>query len=160
MNNNYGINVLCCFKSHFGEGIYFENIRCPGPMQNQAWIKENIKAPRHWPLCGESPVTGEFPAQNVSNVENVSIWWRHHVLGISGNPEYFFFVSIAYAPVDQVYSNAINVLLLSHLYTQSETTHNCIHSFIHIIHIAVETEEHTNGQIWYHYISYSKENWR
>ena len=23
--------------------------------------------------------TGEFPAQMASNVENVSIWWRHHV---------------------------------------------------------------------------------
>ena len=30
-------------------------------------------------LCeGNSPVTGEFPAQRASNVENVSIWWRHH----------------------------------------------------------------------------------
>ena len=30
-------------------------------------------------LCvGNSPGTGEFPAQMVSNVENVSIWWRHH----------------------------------------------------------------------------------
>ena len=30
-------------------------------------------------LCaGNSPVTGEFPAQMASNVENVSIWWRHH----------------------------------------------------------------------------------
>ena len=30
-------------------------------------------------LCvGNSPVTGEFPAQKVSNAENVSIWWRHH----------------------------------------------------------------------------------
>ena len=27
-------------------------------------FKENIKAPRHWPLCGE----------------NVSIWWRRHVM--------------------------------------------------------------------------------
>ena len=26
-----------------------------------------------------SPVTGQFPAQRASNVENVSIWWRHHV---------------------------------------------------------------------------------
>ena len=26
------------------------------------------------------PVTGEFPAQMASNAENVSIWWRHHVL--------------------------------------------------------------------------------
>ena len=30
-------------------------------------------------LCaGNSAVTGEFPAQMASNVENVSIWWRHH----------------------------------------------------------------------------------
>ena len=30
-------------------------------------------------LCaGNSPVTGEFPAQRASNVQNVSIWWRHH----------------------------------------------------------------------------------
>ena len=41
-------------------------------------IKENIKAPRHWPLCGEFTGTGEFPAQRASNAENVSIWWRHH----------------------------------------------------------------------------------
>ena len=41
-------------------------------------IKENIKAPRHWPLCGEVTGDGEFPAQRASNTENVSIWWRHH----------------------------------------------------------------------------------
>ena len=30
-------------------------------------------------LCaGNSPGTGEFPAQRASNAENVSIWWRHH----------------------------------------------------------------------------------
>ena len=30
-------------------------------------------------LCaGNSPETGEFPAQLASNAENVSIWWRHH----------------------------------------------------------------------------------
>ena len=44
----------------------------------QAQITENIRAPRHWPLCGISPVTGEFPAQKASNAGNVSIWWRHH----------------------------------------------------------------------------------
>ena len=32
-------------------------------------------------LCaGNSPGTGEFPAQMASYVENVSIWWRHHVI--------------------------------------------------------------------------------
>ena len=30
-------------------------------------------------LCaGNSPGAGEFPAQMASNVENASIWWRHH----------------------------------------------------------------------------------
>ena len=30
-------------------------------------------------LCaGNSPVTGEFPAQMASDAENASIWWRHH----------------------------------------------------------------------------------
>ena len=39
---------------------------------------------QHWPLCGE--FTGDrwipraFPAQMASNAENVSIWWRHHVI--------------------------------------------------------------------------------
>ena len=32
-------------------------------------------------LCaGNSPVPGEFSAQMASYAENVSIWWRHHVL--------------------------------------------------------------------------------
>ena len=32
-------------------------------------------------LCaGNSPGTGEFPAQMASNAKNVSIWWRHHDL--------------------------------------------------------------------------------
>ena len=32
-------------------------------------------------LCaGNSPGTGEFPAQRDSYAENVSIWWRHHVI--------------------------------------------------------------------------------
>ena len=34
-------------------------------------------------LCaGNSPRTGEFPAQKASNAENISIWWRHHDHGI------------------------------------------------------------------------------
>ena len=31
-------------------------------------------------LCeGNPPVTGGFPSQRASDVENVSIWWRHHI---------------------------------------------------------------------------------
>ena len=39
----------------------------------------------HWPLCGNSPGTGEFPAQMASNAENVSIWWRHHDIYFCGD---------------------------------------------------------------------------
>ena len=29
-------------------------------------------------FAGNSPETGEFPAQRASDADNVSIWWRHH----------------------------------------------------------------------------------
>ena len=35
--------------------------------------QRKINSPRHWPLCGNSPGTGEFPSQMASNAENVSI---------------------------------------------------------------------------------------
>ena len=44
----------------------------------QMQIKENIKALCHWPLCGEFTGYRWIPAQRASNVESVSIWWRHH----------------------------------------------------------------------------------
>ena len=35
-------------------------------------------------LCaGNSPETGEFPAQRASYAEKVSIWWRHHALSFN-----------------------------------------------------------------------------
>ena len=34
---------------------------------------------------GNSPGTGEFPAQMASNAENVSIWWRHHAFKLLSN---------------------------------------------------------------------------
>ena len=43
-----------------------------------AQIKENIKAPRHWPLCVEFTGDRWIPAQRASDAENVSIWWRRH----------------------------------------------------------------------------------
>ena len=44
------------------------------------WSKKTSKL-RVTGLCeGNCPVTGKFPAQTTSNAENISIWWRHHVL--------------------------------------------------------------------------------
>ena len=47
----------------------------------KAQIKESIKAPRHWPLCGEFTGDRWIPHTKASNAENVSIWWRHHGYG-------------------------------------------------------------------------------
>ena len=44
----------------------------------QVQIKENIKAPQHWLLCGEFTGDRWIPAKMASNAEYVSIWWRHH----------------------------------------------------------------------------------
>ena len=42
------------------------------------------QSPASLAFAGNSPGTGEFPAQMASNAENVCIWLRHHVL-FSGN---------------------------------------------------------------------------
>ena len=67
----------------------------------QTQIKENIKAPRHWPLCGEFTGTGEFPAQRANYAENVYIWWRHH------------------APSSRFHSTGNSLVLIMHARIQS-----------------------------------------
>ena len=42
------------------------------------WSKKTSKLRVTGLYVGNSPVTGEFPAQRASNAESVSIWWRHH----------------------------------------------------------------------------------
>ena len=44
----------------------------------QAQMKEDIKAPRHWPLCWE--FTGDRWISRTKGQwrGNISIWWRHH----------------------------------------------------------------------------------
>ena len=55
-------------------------------MFTQLFIQEQIKEKsklRVSGLCaGNSPVTGEFPAQMASNAEKDSIWWRHHIYAL------------------------------------------------------------------------------
>ena len=50
---------------------------------NRLFRRRSKKTPklRVTGLCvGNSPGTGEFPAQMASNAEKVSIWWRHHAV--------------------------------------------------------------------------------
>ena len=79
----------------------------------QAQIKENIKAPHHWPLFGEVTGTGEFPAQRDSNAEYVSIWWRHHVLVmiLQSIAQYIMQSGNGDAKTWKVMSNWLNIIL-------------------------------------------------
>ena len=79
-------------------------------------------------LCaGNSPGTGEFPAQMASYAENVSIWWRHH------------------GPSDKPLSKPIMVRLLTHLcVTQPQWVNKKI-SYLRI-RLAIRVDE----KIWYH----------
>ena len=76
--------IWCGFKTpHYSDvimGAMASQITSLAIVSSSVYLaqsKENIKAPRQWPLCGE--FTGEFLAQMASNAENVSIWWRHQV---------------------------------------------------------------------------------
>ena len=49
-------------------------------------------------LCERnSPVTGEFPAQRASNMENASIWWRQHVCVSESGRHWFRKWLVAYS---------------------------------------------------------------
>ena len=41
-------------------------------------IKENIKSPRHWPLCGEFTGDRWIPRIRASNSDDASIWCHHY----------------------------------------------------------------------------------
>ena len=60
---------------------------------------KNTSKPRVTGLCaGNSPVTGEFPAQRVSTAENVSIWWRHHISPKLHKPNHDFLSALSFVP--------------------------------------------------------------
>ena len=66
---------------------------------------------------GNSPGTGEFPAQMASNAENVSIWWRHHGLILKQNKPHSIPVSGIIIPVTAIASLMHNKYQSPFLYT-------------------------------------------
>ena len=81
------INVIwpwCCL-SHDGDVIMgamtsqITSLMIVYPTRSKKTLKLHVTG-----LCaGNSPFTGEFPAQRASNAENISIWLRHHEWKIS-----------------------------------------------------------------------------
>ena len=67
---------------HYDECDGISNHRPHDFLLNRLFWSRSENTPK---LCvtglgaGNSPVIGEFPTQRASNLENVSIWWCHHV---------------------------------------------------------------------------------
>ena len=73
-------------------------------------------------LCvGNSPGTGEFPAQRASNAENVSIWWRHH---LSPNSPRLVILFVDCATVNKVYL-ILSYFILSYLISKLRIHGEC-----------------------------------
>ena len=86
------IPTLLCFDLIFGFGLFYPYssgyfigsgaIVClPHCLLNRLSRCRSKKTSklRVTDLCeGNSPMTGEFPAQRASDAKNVSIWWHHH----------------------------------------------------------------------------------
>ena len=50
------------------------------PLLAQSFVQAHIKAPRPWPLWGESTGDRWIPLKKASNAENVFICLRHHAI--------------------------------------------------------------------------------
>ena len=92
-------------------------------------------------LCaGNSPVTGEFPAQLDSGAENFSIWWRHHVLLLfqkagcimEGNH------GLLFSAVNSGDIRRVRTLLYGYCYLDKETQESINRSFVcPLLHCAI-----------------------
>ena len=73
---------ICSLRWRHNERDSVSNHQPHDCLLNRLFRRRSKKTPklRVTGLCaGNSPGTGEFPAQMASYAENVSIWWRHHV---------------------------------------------------------------------------------
>ena len=67
------------YNQHIGVSNH-QRLDC---LLNRLFRPRSKKASNHrvtGPYGGNSPVTDEVPEQRANNAENVSIWWRHHVV--------------------------------------------------------------------------------
>ena len=79
-------------------------------------------------LCaGNSPGTGEFPAQMASKAENASIWWRHHGYGT------------------HILFQAPCTLSFHFLYYMSVAPFYHTHKYTHYMHAGTRTHVHAYG---------------
>ena len=81
----YALGRLEFYKTHYGDvmmGAIASQITSLMIVYSTVYSDANQRKHQSFAslafVWGNSPGTGEFPAQMASNAENVSIWWRHH----------------------------------------------------------------------------------
>ena len=78
-----GAATICQLQWHHNERDGVSNHRRFDCLLNRLFSRRPKKTSklRVTGLCeGNSRLTGEFPTQRASNAENVSIWWRYHLM--------------------------------------------------------------------------------
>ena len=93
-------------------------------------------------LCaGNSPGTGEFPAQMASYAENVSIWWRHHVICFQWPAQRhiraFFWHQFYRLPL--LFCIWLTTAILWESYYEMPCVLNCLTSLLHIPNLTFTT---------------------
>ena len=80
--SSWKLPFACVCKSHwFHNGDFIVDAMASKITSLTIFRRRSKKTSKHrvTGLCtGNSPGTGEFPAQKACNSENVFIWWRHH----------------------------------------------------------------------------------
>ena len=86
---------------------------------------------------GNSPVTGEFPAQRVSDAGSVSIWWRHHVFDVS---PWCRLMLVSHSPV-----RAHRTIKLS--CSQMQTSYTVYVTYTHILPVLALSDYHFDYRV-------------
>ena len=92
----------------------------------QVQIKENIKALCHWPLWGKFNGDRWIPRTKTQWRENVSIWWRYHVLQVSSSK----------ATVERTNTTHLTTIqmLTFAKFSDSKPSENCLYFTDHALH--------------------------
>ena len=106
-------------------------------------------------LCeGNSPVTGEFPAQRDSNAENVSIWWRLDEIYYFENVYICFRSALWYQHHQLPWQGCSNVDLLFVPGRHSKNQHIYICIYIYIcIHIGINGAAFFKNYVWLQHVT-------
>ena len=122
----------------------------------QVQIKQNIKAPRHWPLQEEFTSDRWIPRKKAaSNAENVSIRWRHYVKFVEGTSSWMI-SSIAFVKKSVIEQFGFTYPIHDHSYgTRPATVHIYVSPIITNIRCMITVNKSlSSSKQWFSMVSF------